>query len=713
MTPSVGELEIWLRRSRPYGYDVELRSTGPNEDTDVRNATLAALTDESIAVLQAMDERSEEYGRGLYNALLSNAELLAAFRSAATLAESKRAPLRIRLFVDAAAPDLHQLRWEAMRDPVSGALLFTGDRVFFSRYIATPVYRSLGRRPKEPLRALAVISSPSDIKQWRAAGRTLTELEPDEEESRIREAFQGIVVEVLRSAPAGGTPVGLQAISTALEAVRYDILYLVCHGSLDEREPILWLEGEGGEAERVKGKDFVDRVAELANRPSLVVLASCKSAGEGDEATSEDAGVLAALGPRLAAAGVPAVLAMQGNVTLGTVRRFMPVFFRELAEDGQIDRAATLARGATRERSDAWVPILFMRLKGGGLWSEQVGFVGRDGASGGFEQWPELIGAIRGKTCTPILGPGLVEAVVGSRRELALALADAWNVPLAQQDRDELPQVAQYLAVRRSRTFLEREVLQKSGERMQARHPDALTEELRAPLGGVEDALLPARLGALFRAVGKARAGVLDPEPHEALAELPFPLYLSTNFDPLMEDALVERKRVPVVEVCRWTPRIPTRPSRFAENPDYRPTVEAPLVYHLFGHTGVERSLVLTQDDYLDALIAATRHDRLPQLIRTALTDRALLFLGFQIDDWNFRVLFRFLMNLEGSDMLEYHPHVAVQIDPEEQRFRNPRAARNYLDQYFGHGAARVNIYWGSAEDFVRELLGQYRKASI
>jgi hypothetical protein len=228
----------------------------------------------------------------------------------------------------------------------------------------------------------------------------------------------------------------------------------------------------------------------------------------------------------------------------------------------------------------------------------------------------------------------------------------------------------------------------------------------------VDDASIPARLGALFQAVGKARAGAVDADPHEALAELPFPLYLSTNFDPLMEVALAEKERTPVVEVCRWSPRIPAHPSRFRDDPEFRPTLEAPLVHHLFGHTGVERSLVLTQDDYLDALIAATRHDRLPQLVRTALTDRALLFLGFQIDDWNFRVLFRFLMNLEGSDMLEYHPHVAVQIDPEEQRFRNPRAARRYLDQYFGRGAARVNIYWGSAEDFVRELLSQYRKAS-
>ena len=73
-----------------------------------------------------------------------------------------------------------------------------------------------------------------------------------------------------------------------------------------------------------------------------------------------DEGVLAALGPRLAQAGIPAVIAMQGNVTMRTVGTFMPVFFRELQVDGRIDRAVAVARGAVRDWDDWWMPVLFI-----------------------------------------------------------------------------------------------------------------------------------------------------------------------------------------------------------------------------------------------------------------------------------------------------------------------------------------------------------------
>ena len=90
---------------------------------------------------------------------------------------------------------------------------------------------------------------------------------------------------------------------------------------------------------------------------------------------------------RLAEAGVPAVIAMQGNVTMRTIADFMPVFFKELQRDGQIDRAVVAARGTVRERPDFWMPVLFMRLKSGRIW--YVPGFGDDRK--GFEKWPALI----------------------------------------------------------------------------------------------------------------------------------------------------------------------------------------------------------------------------------------------------------------------------------------------------------------------------------
>ena len=60
----------------------------------------------------------------------------------------------------------------------------------------------------------------------------------------------------------------------------------------------------------------------------------------------------------------------------------MRVFFRELRRDGQIDPAMAVARGEVRDRSDAWMPTLFSRLKSGRIWYEP-GFVGGDE----FEKW--------------------------------------------------------------------------------------------------------------------------------------------------------------------------------------------------------------------------------------------------------------------------------------------------------------------------------------
>ena len=128
------------------------------------------------------------------------------------------------------------------------------------------------------------------------------------------------------------------------------------------------MEDDAGNAARVRGADLVARLKELRQRPQLVILASCQSAGNGDAANPNSASALVSLGPRLAGTGIPAVLAMQGSVSTETVARFMPVFFRELLRDGQIDRAMAVARSAVNDRRDFWMPVLFMRLKSGRIW---------------------------------------------------------------------------------------------------------------------------------------------------------------------------------------------------------------------------------------------------------------------------------------------------------------------------------------------------------
>ena len=128
-----------------------------------------------------------------------------------------------------------------------------------------------------------------------------------------------------------------------------------------------------------------------------------------------------------------------------------------------------------------------------------------------------------------------------------------------------------------------------------------------------------------------------------------------------------------------------------------------------FGYLGVGESLVLTEDDFVDYLIAAANYKLVPRVVSGTLVKSSLLFLGFRLDDWSFRVLFRQIMALEGSAQLGDYAHVGVQIDPAESGLEDVERARDYLEQYFGtgHDAPSIDIFWGSTRDFLTELQRQ------
>ena len=75
-----------------------------------------------------------------------------------------------------------------------------------------------------------------------------------------------------------------------------------------------------------------------------------------------------------------------------------------------------------------------------------------------------------------------------------------------------------------------------------------------------------------------------DPnEVHQVLASLDLPLYLTTNYDSCMAEALAILGKEPGREICLWNDALYGLPSLFEDDPTYEPTAESPLVYHLFG----------------------------------------------------------------------------------------------------------------------------------
>ncbi len=682
------ELEISLHRRATGAYAVDFRFSQPDSDADIRLGQDQTLqTDIDLESLLNLVHDPQQYGEKLTQDFFADPGVYSGFSQALSSAQSLSLPLRLRLLIGPSTPELHSIRWETILNPLDHTPVCTNENLIFSRYLSSLDWRPVRLRPKGDLSALVVVANPADLEAYQLAA-----VDVDGEIARARSGLGNIKMQVI-PAPGAAKQGTIDDLMNQLREMEFDILYLVAHGAIVKDEPWLWLEDQDGKVDRTSGSLLVTRLKELQKRPRLVVLASCQSAGK----NAGDA--LRALGPRLAEAGIPAVIAMQGNISMQTVEKFMPVFFEELRRDGQIDRAMAVARGSVRDRPDYWMPALFTRLKSGRIW--YVPGFGEERK--GFEKWPALLRSIKRGQCTPILGPGLSEVILGSPREIAQRWAEAYHYPMAPHERESLPQVAQYLTINQYQRAPYDELEEYLQTEIQTRYADSLPEDLRQGRPSLEE---------LVEAVGVKLRQDYPLEPHEALAQLPLPLFITTNLDVLLASALRGAGKDPQVVLCPWNEYIEQVESIYDREPDYFPTPERPLVYHLFGRIDEPDSIVLTEDDYFDFLIGVTGNkDLIPTAVRRALADTALLFLGYQMDDWNFRVLFRSILSQQGGGRRDRYAHIAAQIEPEEGRILEPERARRYLENYFSKGAD-ISLYWGSPEDFIKELISKWNESS-
>ncbi len=669
--PTYAELEIGLHRVQAGTRQVELRFTDPRDQGERPPVRGAGAVDP--AALLALQHEPEAYGNKLAEQLFGDQGVRAAYGQIKTAVESSGLGLRVRLVVGPSVPELHALRWELLRDPDTGAALATSEKTLFSRFMVSHDWRPVRLRPKADLKALVAVASPSNLTDYQ-----LAEIDVEGEIRRASESLARIDVEV-----AGRDQALTLAHLTARLRRGIDVLYLVCHGALIKGMPRLYLQKDDGTVDVVDGADLARRIRELREPPRLAVLASCQSAValQGTDAAGR-ATAEASLAPRLAEAGVPAVVAMQGRISMATVKRLMPAFFEELLVDGRIDHAMAVARGAVRERPDHWMPALYLRLKQGLIWY-QPGFAGERDE---LKKWKSIVTAVRRERFTPILGWGVNESLCGSPNEAARRLAERHRYPLERHQRGDLTKAAPHLRVDPHQLFAPEEAHELLKRQALERHAGKLEEDQKA-LG----------LAELLRSIGDRRRARGD-DPYRILASLPARLYITANPDDLLRDALAGAGRQPDVVVCRWQDEVET------EDYETDPSTGRPLVYHMLGHFDDEDSLVLTEDDYFDYLIGATENRGLvPEVVRHATAASALMFLGFRLTDWSFRVLFRIIMQQQGGARRKKFSHVAVQVDPEEQQFVDAVRARRYLESYFEE-SARISIYWGTAEDFLREL---------
>ena len=275
-------------------------------------------------------------GQALFKMLLADDELLKAWGEAR--GRSKQRRLRLRLD----PPTLHALPWELLRD---GDELIAADAdTPFSRYLA--IGKEWGRPLTDrPIRVLAVISNPSDLKDKYDLPPADVELEVKTLEAAFnphpgplptgeRETSTPFSPAASRPAAARtreGRRVGDEGVSLTfltppitfarLEAELrngYHMLHFIGHGGFNakQQQAALYFENDDRTTHRVIDADFAGMLDRLQSPPQLVVLAACQSA---QQSLSD---VFTGLAPRLVQIGLPAVVAMHADVTLLTARQF-------------------------------------------------------------------------------------------------------------------------------------------------------------------------------------------------------------------------------------------------------------------------------------------------------------------------------------------------------------------------------------------------------
>ncbi|HTS62624.1 MAG TPA: SIR2 family protein [Candidatus Acidoferrales bacterium] len=151
------------------------------------------------------------------------------------------------------------------------------------------------------------------------------------------------------------------------------------------------------------------------------------------------------------------------------------------------------------------------------------------------------------------------------------------------------------------------------------------------------------------------------------LAELPFNLIVTTNYDCLMEQALKDAGQKYRVLV--------QPPEGFAADAKELLDLngyDGKLVYKMhgtFGDDAVSSSrLILTEDDYIQFLTTVTgTADRIgvPNKVFGKLSSSSLLFLGYGLEDWDFRILYRTI--IERQESRGPHKSYAIQKSPPQE----------------------------------------------
>jgi CHAT domain len=258
--------------------------------------------------------------------------------------------LRLRLHLDVAASNLP---WEYLFDEAGGRFLSLSRLTPVVRYLEIDdVPKPLRLDP--PLHVLGVIASPSDYPG----------LDVATEWARLKDALSpleeaGVVdVELLSTAT-------VDELLEVLQRGTYHVLHFIGHGGFRESsdEGVVLFEDGAGQSHQVTGEELGIL---LQDHPTLrlVVLNSCEGArgGVGDP--------FSGTAQSLVRRRIPAVVAMQFEITDTAALRFSRSFYGALASNYPVDAAVAESRRWIRLSGNTFewgTPVLYMLAPDGRL----------------------------------------------------------------------------------------------------------------------------------------------------------------------------------------------------------------------------------------------------------------------------------------------------------------------------------------------------------
>lgn len=339
-------------------------------------------------------QQVQQLGQMLFEALFSG-RLRDRLAVAREQMRSARKRLRIRLRIQ--APDLAVLPWEFLYDPARGDYLCLRD-VSLVRYLELedPVPPL---RVEPPLRILGVVSSPTDCDR----------LDTAEERRRLTDATVDLQTQGLVNLTwIDGS--GWRDIQQAMGRGPWHIVHFIGHGGFDQsaHTGLLALTKDDGAKDLVSDQQLARLLTE---QPSLrmVVLNSC----EGARGSVRD--LFTSTAAALIRGGVPAVLAMQYEISNDAAIEFSRSFYGALSEGLAVDHALARARTAISfavPNSVEWgTPVLHLRAEDGVIFR-----LGRRGAEKGGGRDVKVIQTP--KSAPPGNIPEDLSSFVGRQREL-------------------------------------------------------------------------------------------------------------------------------------------------------------------------------------------------------------------------------------------------------------------------------------------------------